>query len=329
MNATRFPARVDIFEEGVREGFQSLPMVVPTEVKLDIIRRLSATGLKQIAAASFVRPDRVPGWADAEEVASRLEPVDGVSYSALWFNRRGLERAARHAGRLELLGSLTLSASRAFIQRNQNIGYEQALRQLDDVVAWCRELSIPVPRAAVSAAFGCNYEGPGSLSRLLEVVADLRGCARKHGLEIEYLTLADTMGWADPVQVGAYVDAVRAAWPGVRICLHLHDTRGLGLANAYAGLAAGVDLFDASLGGLGGCPFGGSVRASGNVSTEDLVYLCHRLGIATGVDLARLVAVSRHAEEVLGIPLPGRLKNVADACIGLPPAPSIAEVSAS
>ena len=316
-----FPARVDIIEEGVREGCQSLPFVVPTEVKLDLIQRLSATGLARIAAASFVRPDRVPGWADAAQVAAALQPVPGVSYSALWFNRRGLENALQFRDRLALFGSLTLSASPTFLKRNQNLDYAQALRHLDDVVAWCREAGVPVPRAAVSAAFGCNFEGRIPVPQLLQVVADLRACAERHGLHIDYLTLADTMGWADPEQIRAYVAAVRQAWPGVRLCLHLHDTRGMGIANAYAGLAAGVDLFDTSLGGLGGCPFGGSVRASGNVATEDFVFLCHRLGIATGVDLQRLIDVSRHAESVLQTHLPGRLKNLSQANLGLPPAP--------
>jgi hydroxymethylglutaryl-CoA lyase len=155
------------------------------------------------------------------------------------------------------------------------------------------------------AAFGCNFEGDIPVSRVVALVQQILDVAREHGVTLKYITLADTMAWATPLTVKRVVGALRERWPDLDIALHLHDTRGMAIANAYAGLEMGVERFDSSVGGLGGCPFAGHQGAAGNVSTEDLVFLCDELGIATGIDLDALIECARLAEDVVGHPLPG------------------------
>lgn len=304
---TDLPKSVDILEEGPREGFQIEPGPIPTAAKIRLIDALSVTGLKRIQVASFVDARRVPGWADADAVVAGFTPQPGVAYQALVFNARGLERALAYKDRLSIAGSITVSASEAFSIRNLNrdrAGQLQAQRQH---VVLHRTLGIPVNRIAIQAAFGCNFSGPVSVVQVLTAIEDALTLAAEERIGIERVALADSMGWETPVQVERLVAAVRERWPELRLTLHLHDTRGLGIACALAGLRLGVDSFDAAVSGLGGCPFAGQPDAPGNIATEELVFLCEEMGVATGVDLDALVEVANLAREIVGHATPSAL----------------------
>jgi hydroxymethylglutaryl-CoA lyase len=306
---TDLPRSVEISEEGPREGFQFEKSVIPTERKIELIEALAGTGLRTIQAVSFVNPARVPGWTDADAVADGLRPREGVAYTALWLNEKGLLRALGHRDHLTIRGSISLCASETFMRRNQNRGFTENLAVQARQIAICKENGVPLERISVMAAFGCNFEGDVPVGRVLGVVESGFTLAAEHDVQIGTVALADTMAWATPMQIRRVVGAVRERWPGARISLHLHDTRGQGIACAYAGLEMGVDHFDASVAGLGGCPFAGHKGAAGNVCTEDLAFMCEEMGIATGIDLERLIEVATLAEDVVGHPLPGSVMH--------------------
>jgi hydroxymethylglutaryl-CoA lyase len=189
--------------------------------------------------------------------------------------------------------------------KNQQRSWAENAQVQRNQIALFKANAIPVTKMSVMAAFGCNYAGDISVQQVLDTVASGFDIARDEDLRIEQLSLADTMAWATPQSIKRVVGAVRERWPDLRINLHLHDTRGLGLADAYAGLEMGVDSFDSAVAGLGGCPFAGHKGAAGNVCTEDLVFMCEEMGISTGVDLESLIQAAQLAEEVVGHPLPG------------------------
>jgi hydroxymethylglutaryl-CoA lyase len=301
------PQRVEIAEEGPREGFQIEPGPIPTADKIALVDALSATGLRHIQICSFVNPRLVPGWADAEAVAAGFAPRPGVRYAALWFNENGLRRALAFRDRLAIAGSVSLSASNAFSVKNLNRDHAANLDAMGRMTAAHRAADVPVTRVGVMAAFGCNYQGDIAPEEVVRTVADGLAVAEEAGETITDVSLADTMGWATPARIERGVGAVRERWPGLRIGLHLHDTRGLAVANAHAGLRLGVDRFDSTVGGLGGCPFAGQKGAAGNICTEELVLLCEEMGIATGVDLDALIEVGRMAERIVGHALPSEL----------------------
>ncbi|WP_270936247.1 hydroxymethylglutaryl-CoA lyase [Falsiroseomonas oryzae] len=304
---TDLPAAVEIREEGPREGFQIEPGPIPSARKVELIQALAATGLRQIQVCSFVSPKLVPGWADAEAVLSEITPPPGVAFTALWFNAAGLNRALAFRDRLKLYGSISFAASEAFSRKNLNrdrAGQMEAMRALTRTH---QEAGVPVTRVSVQAGFGCNYSGDVAPAQLVQAVADGMAIAAESGASITEVTLADTMGWATPLRIERGVGAVRERWPAVPIALHLHDTRGLGIANAMAGLRLGVARFDTTVGGLGGCPFAGQPGAPGNICTEELALLCAEMGIATGVDLDALIAAGHLAEEIVGHRLPSEL----------------------
>lgn len=303
----QLPTRIDILEEGPREGFQIEKGPIATARKIELVNALSHTGLRTLQIVSFVNPKRVPGMADAEEVAKGYTPAPGVSYRALWLNQQGFERA-RATGRFDLRGSYGVAASDTFLQRNQNRSIAQQMADNHVMIERFKELGVPVERAGIMAAFGCNYEGDIAPAHVVELTGMLLDAARQHGVTLKYLMLADTMGWATPGSVKRVVGAVRERYPDVELSLHLHDTRGLGIANAYAGLEMGVTHYDAAVAGLGGCPFAGNAGAAGNVCTEDLVFMCDEMGIETGVDLEKLIACAVLAEDIVGHPLPGSVK---------------------
>lgn len=299
---------VAIREVGPREGFQIEKTVFPTAEKARLIEALATTGLTEIQVCSFVRPDKVPQMADAEALASTLRVFPGVRYSAVYMNQKGLERALR-ANNLHVDGRLSLSASETFSKSNNNRGHADRLAAVRDRAALLARLDFRSVELGVSAAFGCDFEGDIPFGRVMDCFSELEDVAVEHGLKVSRLELQDTMGWANPSQVRRSIEALAAKWPGIPVALHLHDTRGLGIANAYAGLEMGVREFDASIGGLGGCPFSGQSGAVGNVATEELVFLCHELGFETGIDLDALLGAVDLAEEIVGRPLPGRLKR--------------------
>ncbi len=298
------PKSVEIREEGPREGFQIEKGDIPTARKIEFIDALSKTGLKQIQIASFVDPRRVPGMADAEAVVAGVTPQPGVRYTGLWLNDKGFERA-RATKKLDVIGSLGLSASNSFLKRNQNRTIAEQIASLPATIATYKAHKVDVEGGLISAAFGCNFEGDIPVQRVVDLAATMVDVAASHGVPFKRLSLADTMGWATPATVKRTVGAVQDRFPDLELCLHLHDTRGMGIANAYAGLEMGVRLYDAACAGLGGCPFAGHKGAAGNVCTEDLVFMCQEMGIETGIDLEALIACANLAEEVVGHPLPG------------------------
>lgn len=305
---TDLPTRVFIKEEGPREGFQIEKKPIPTEEKIRLIDALSDTGLRYIQVTSFVHPGKVPGMADAEAVVAGMTPREGIRYAGLWLNQRGLERAIA-TDRLYLEGKLTLYASDAFLKRNQNRTPEQQLAAQPELIRMYQAHGIPMRTGFVTAAFGCNFEGDVAPEKVVDLVAQMRGIARDMGEDLSLIGLGDTMAWATPERIRRVVGMVQDANPDVELSLHLHDTRGLGLANAYAGLQMGVQHYDAAVGGLGGCPFAAHAGAAGNICTEDFVFMCEEMGIETGVDLEKLNECSRLAEEIIGHPLPGKVKT--------------------
>ncbi len=303
------PNKVFIREEGPREGFQIEAQIFPLEGRVRLVEALAETGLTHIQVASFVSPKRVPQMADSEAFFAAIRKKPGVHYSGLWLNEAGFARA-QATPHVDLAGRISLYASDAFARQNNGCSAEE---MLDRQSAWMdlyEAAGVEVEAAMVMAAFGCNKEGPiapQKVVRMAKAAVDL--CASR-GKNLPKLYLADTMGWANPDQLRRLIDQVRAVLPATTMLgLHLHDTRGLGLANVLAGLEMGVALFDSSVAGLGGCPFAGhgDARAAGNVCTEDLVFLCEELGIETGIDLDALIGCARLAERIIGRPLNGRL----------------------
>ena len=302
-----FPKFVQINEEGPREGFQFEKGPISTDRKIELIDALSATGINHIQVASFVNPARVPGWADADQVVAGFTREPGVHYTALWLNQKGLERALG-TNRLDIEGSLSLTASAKFLARNQQRTMEENVAAAHQVLETYRRLGVPFKRAGIMAAFGCNFQGEIAHETVLDLMQQLLDIAAEHELVPEVFSLADTMAWATPMSVKALVGKARARFPDLRLSLHLHDTRGMGIANAMAGLEMGVDSFDSTVAGLGGCPFAAHKGAAGNVCTEDLVFLLHEMGIETGIDLEKLIDAAILAEEIVGHPLPGSVK---------------------
>jgi hydroxymethylglutaryl-CoA lyase len=303
------PKFVQINEEGPREGFQIEKGPISTERKVELVDALSETGLSQIQVASFVNPKRVPGWADADEVVQRFRPKDGVRYTALWLNDKGLIRALAHAPKLTIKGSISLTASEKFLLRNQRRTLAENVEAQRGMIQLYRDNGVSVERASIMAAFGCNFEGDIPTERVLEMVRTIMELGEEFGLTIKTVSLADTMAWATPADITRVVSAVRNAYPDLTLALHLHDTRGMAVANAYAGIQCGVAIYDSTVAGLGGCPFAAHGGAAGNICTEDLVFMLHEMGIETGVDLEKLLEVAALAEDVVGHPLPGSLKT--------------------
>jgi hydroxymethylglutaryl-CoA lyase len=298
------PKRIRIYEEGPREGFQIEKGPIATTRKIELIDALSKTGLRHIQIVSFVDPRRVPGMADAEEVVRGITPAPGVVYTGLWLNDRGFERAVA-TGRLDIKGTIVLCGSETFLKRNQNRTCAEQLAAQTELARRYRERSLAIERGMIMAAFGCNFEGEVPPARIAGLAGQIVALAEGEGVALDYLSLADTMGWATPEGIKRVVGAVREKFPALELALHLHDTRGMGIANAYAGIEMGITRFDAAVAGLGGCPFAGHAGAAGNVCTEDLVFMCEEMGIETGIDLDALIGCARLAEDIVGHPLPG------------------------
>jgi len=299
------PRHVHLHEEGPREGFQMEAGPIASADKVRLIEALARTGLREIQCVSFVNPGRVPGMADAELVAQSIRKRQGVRYTGLWLNLRGMQRALGTP--LDIEGTVSVSASEAFSVRNYGKGTAALLDAQRTTLAFCVEHAIAVTRASVTTAFGCNLEGAIGAATVVERVSQLLGLMDEFGLPLPILRLADTVGWAQPNAIASAIGAVRERWPALRLGLHLHDTRGTAMANALMGLQMGIDTFDSACAGLGGCPFAGHTGAAGNICTEDLAFMCEEMGIDTGVDLEALIECARLAEQIVGHPLPGKL----------------------
>lgn len=299
------PRRVHLHEEGPREGFQIEAGPIASADKVRLIEALAETGLEEVQCVSFVNPERVPGMADAELVARSIRKREGVRYSGLWLNLRGMQRAMRT--QLDIEGIIGTSASEAFSVRNNGKGLAALREAQRETLAFCVDHGIAVTRGIVTTAFGCNLEGAIAPATVVERVAQMLDTMAEFGLRLPILRLADTVGWAQPNAIAAVVGAVRERWPELRLGLHLHDTRGTAMANALMGLQMGIDTFDSACAGLGGCPFAGHTGAAGNICTEDLAFMCQEMGIETGVDLEALIGCAQLAEDIVGHPLPGKL----------------------
>jgi hydroxymethylglutaryl-CoA lyase len=296
MTASAGPPRdVRIVEVGPRDGLQNEHAPIAVADKIEFVNRLSAAGFRAIEVTAFVSPRRVPQMADAAEVVGGVERHAGTTYAALVPNLVGLEHAVA-AGVDEI--AIVAAASETFSQRNINQGIEESLSGYRAVVDGASAAGIRV-RAYLSTSFGCPYEGAVAPPR----VAELAG--RLLALGAFEVVLSDTIGIAHPGQIRQVLEEVRTALPLERTALHVHDTRGTGLANVLMALSLGVTTFDSSAGGLGGCPY--APGAAGNVATEDLVYLLDGLGVRTGVDLAGVVAASRFIERRVGHALVSRV----------------------
>jgi hydroxymethylglutaryl-CoA lyase len=289
---TDLPNAIEVNEVGPRDGFQAEDEFIPTGRKVEIIDALSRTGVAAIQITSVVHPKAVPQLADAEEVMALIERVPGVRYTVLVPNLRGAERAVpMNADGWELMLSVTDSHSRS----NANRSTEEALEGMEPVVALARQNGVEEVTGAMATALGCPFEGKVPFERVLYVAEAYRAMGVRH------VSVADTVGVADPRLVFETMAGLKEKLPDVGFALHLHNTRGMALANVLAALQAGVTEFDSSVGGLGGCPF--APGATGNVSTEDLVHMLDLMGVRSGVDLDAVLDVAREVKEVVGHPL--------------------------
>lgn len=284
----RVPPAATIVEVGPRDGFQLVGRVIPTETKLRVIRALYDAGLREIEVTSFVSPKAVPQFADADEVARAALELPALRASALVPNLRGLERALaagiRHV-------TVVIGATDAFNTANVRMTVEQSLEQLSAIARTAGTVPGASVEAGIAVAFGCPYSGEVPWAAVERIVA------HAIGLGIIAISLGDTIGVATPVQVSEAVTRLAGRHPGARLTLHLHDTRGMGLANVLAGLDAGVTTFDAAIGGLGGCPF--APGATGNIATDDTNHMLLGMGIHTGIDQEALLACGRLVAETV------------------------------
>jgi hydroxymethylglutaryl-CoA lyase len=290
---TELPQRVRIREVGPRDGLQNEPEVIPTDQKVRLIGLLVASGLRRVEVTSFVRPDVIPQLADADRVLEAIERPEGVAYSVLIPNEKGLERALARRDRFDEI-NVFLSASETHNRRNVNRSIAESLEGLGRTVGRARAAGLRC-EGVISVAFGCPYEGKVEAARVFEIAEQLAeaGC--------DEISFGDTTGMANPRQVGEFFAGADQRLHGIELTAHFHNTRGQGLANVLAALEHGVDSFESAFGELGGSPL--TPGATGNISTEDLVSMLEEMGVGTGVDLGRLIEASRAVQELLGRPL--------------------------
>jgi hydroxymethylglutaryl-CoA lyase len=284
------PTSVRIREVGPRDGLQNEPEVLATDVKVRLIELLAATGVRRIELTSFVRPDVVPQLADAGEVLQRVTLPDGVSASVLIPNERGLERALEHRTKFQEINGF-LSASETHNQKNVGRSIAESLDGLRAAFAHARAEGLRC-EGVISTSFGCPYEGHVAIGRVLAIAQDLASAGA------EEIGFGDTTGMANPLQVRTFFGQARQMLPGIELTAHFHNTRGQGLANVLAALETGIDSFESSFGELGGCPV--PAGATGNIASEDLVSMLEEMGIATGIDLEKLIESARAAQQALG-----------------------------
>ena len=295
-----YPEKVVIEEQGLRDGIQSETPFLPTDKKLDLIEDLIAAGIKHIQVASFVHPKLVPQMADAAEVCAGLKPVDGVVYSGLVLNPKGMKRAA--ASGLSFVAA-SVSASDAHSRKNANRSLSEARAAFNDMIRLGKDKGLRI-RGGVQCAFGCRFQGVVEPELVMEIVAE------QIELGVDEIALADSTGMANPVSMQKIGSKVLELAAGRVVWLHLHDTEGKGLANALAALQLGINHFDTAFGGFGGCPF--IKGATGNISTEDFVIMLHQMGIDTGVDPVRLSVISRLMESYFEKASSGKMHRLLD-----------------
>lgn len=290
ISTQHLPKQVTIVEVGPRDGLQNEPNIIPSETKIDFINRLSQTGLKTIEVSSFVSPKRIPQLSDSREVFSGIQKLPGICYSVLVPNVQGMETALA-SGATHI--AVITTVSETFSQKNTHCSIAESVKRIEDIIEIAKKHSIPV-RAYISCVLGCPYEGEMSIASVVKMAKQLfsMGCYE--------ISLGDTIGVGTAGKAQALVTAVSTEVPIPKIAVHFHDTYGQALANILACLEFGVSVIDSSIAGLGGCPY--AKGASGNVATEDVLYLLQGLGIETGIDMNALIEVSRFVAEFTGRP---------------------------
>jgi len=302
------PKTVIFHEEGPREGFQIEKQLYPLAQRVELIEALAASGLSQVQVGSFVKA--VPAMADIEQLFAGISPRAGVRYTALWLNEGGFRRA-QATSNVDLYAYLMLYTTDSLSLRNNNCTTAEQRERQRRWVTLYQDANLPIESAYVVTAFGCSYEGVVPLEVTLGAVKYVADLAAEYNFPLPRIMLADTVGWANPEDIRRRVGAVRDMLPYAKLGLHLHDTRGVGAANFYAALEMGVDMFDSSVAGLGGCPFANHANSqgAGNVCTEDMVFMCEEMGVSTGIDLDRLIEAALLAECIIGRPLTGKLMH--------------------
>lgn len=290
-----WPERVTIVEVGPRDGFQVEHEFIPTELKVEVIDAVARAGVRKIETSSFVSPKFVPQLADAAEVFKAIERQPGTRYTALVPNMKGAERAL-DAGADGV--RLVMTSTETYNKKNVGMSIDQSLDVCRQILDRLRDEPVRV-EAVIALAFGCPFEGPVSEDRVAELAH------RFVDMGVRELSIADSVGLGNPRRVASTMTRLRSELPEIAFSLHLHDTRGLGLANVMAALQVGIDTFDSSIGGLGGCPV--FPNGAGNIATEDLVNLCEEMGISTGVDIAKIQMISRKMQDFLNRRLPSRV----------------------
>ena len=283
---------IEIIDVSPRDGLQSQPVLLSVEHKLELINRLIDAGIRRMEAVSFVNPKRVPQMADAEQVVRGLPQRDDVTFIGLVLNLRGFERAV--ACNIDEINCAVV-ASDTFNLRNQGATTEQTMAVIKEITREVQAAGINMG-VTVSAAFGCPFEGEMPMEKVVRLVQRLAAMGYTH------ISLADTIGAAGPSDVAAMIKRIRTLEPGLNLSCHFHNTRNTAVANTYAAIQEGVTTFDASCGGVGGCPF--APAATGNVATEDLLYMIHRMGLKTGVDIDKIIETAKWLEGPLGTAMP-------------------------
>lgn len=299
-------ATVEMVEVGARDGLQNEPEILPTADKIALIERMINSGLRRIEVASFVHPTLVPQMADAEAVVAGLPRREDVTYVGLVLNKRGLLRALETRtlpnGGITEVGCVAV-ASDGFGEKNQGMGWRQSIATAQEICRFARQEGLRA-QATISVAFGDPFDGAVPMDRVVDIAREIADAGPSE------IALGDTIGVAVPAEVEELFGRLRDALPGLPLRAHFHNTRNTGIANVWAAIRAGVRIIDASLGGLGGCPF--APRATGNVATEDVVYLLKRSGFGTGLDLEALIEHSRWLAGLMGKPLPSMLARAGE-----------------
>ena len=284
---------IEIVDVAPRDGLQSQPRIVDTQIKLELIGGLIDAGIRRMEVLSFVNPQRVPQMADAEQLLAALPGGEDVSYIGLVLNMRGFERAVE--SRINEINCVVV-ASDTFNQRNQGATTQETMLNIKEIVRQAESTSLKAG-VTIGASFGCPFEGEVPVSRVVGLAGELADMGFKE------IALADTIGAAAPSDVAIRIAAVQAVIGDANLRCHFHNTRNTGVANAYVAVQQGVRILDSSCGGLGGCPF--APAATGNVATEDILYMLHRMGMETGVNIEKIIKTAKWLEEPLGVEMPG------------------------
>ena len=310
------PKSVNITDDTMREGLQVESADIPVSEKLRLLDALGEIGAKVISIGSFAHPKWTPQMACIDELAEKFVPKPGIRYTAVVFNPKGYERASKYFPKLDLGGggrprfSSQVEMCDAFARRNYNRTQAEQIAAIEPNVKRAQEANAEYASIALGHPFGSNFEGPYTLGQVMEMMTLIVNKWHEGGIKIDRVAFLDSMGWNMPHEVRATIVAITEKWPEItNFHMHLHNTRGATIASYHEALQLGVDSFDTSVGGLGGCPYSGNGRAAGHVPTEDFVHLCHELGIETGYNLDKLIEAALIAEEVVGHPLYGHVSK--------------------